>query len=57
MIEELHVRGIFAQMTELITKMKEMEIDNEHPNSRKKEDPTKKEAKKFFNPKLLVGTD
>ena len=56
-IKEFHLRGIVAKKTELITKMKLMEISHEHPNPMKKEDLKEKEAKKIFHSKLLTAVD
>ena len=40
----------------MITEMKAMVIDREHPNPIKKEEPKEKEAKKYFYPKLLIAS-
>ena len=51
MIDELHLRGFIVGKKELITKMKSMLVENDHPN-------TKCETKKkCLFPKLLTASD
>ena len=50
-IEEFCLRCAAVERKDLITKMKSMLVDNDHPNNKDEN------ARKFFDPKLLTAND
>ena len=50
-MEELFLRGIIIQLKELITKMKELLVNHEHPNEKDVY------VRKFFQPWFLMASN